>query len=535
MNTATYGAGAWQLTATDYDTYGNITRTLNASATATVSAAAAGDSPLSSGQVNDLSTQSVYNDPITGAEGALLVPGGSRLVTQTQPARPMSRAAGSVERARPRTMTFYDQGAPNGGVNPTTGQAYSLPTTVTEQVVDSAGVVIDTRKVTTSSYAPVVAGDGDGWAFGTPTKVTVAADASGAGAISRVSRFDTEGRLTESRQPLSTGSDAGTTRTLYYTVGANSADANCGNRREWAGLTCRTLSAAAPSSGPTLPDERTSGYGMWLTPTLVVETSDSATRTTMTTVDGAGRVTSTKTTTSGLAGSTPRPGSFTRYDDATGLVAYSGNLNAAGTDADPSARVTITRDAWGRETSRATDQGVTVTTAYDAAGRVAKITDPKGNVSYGYDGTDAAGLGERRGLVTSLAVSRGGSAGTATFTAAYDADGTMTVQKLPGRITQRLLVDEVGQGIGLSYSGQVTPVTESTDPATGQVVYTAGVPVQDQPWLAWTRERDPDGRVVREFTGDGVATDGVPGVTSPGAVSAPGGGACGGVHPRLRL
>ena len=69
----------------------------------------------------------------------------------------------------------------------------------------------------------------------------------------------------------------------------------------------------------------------------------------------------------------------------------------------------------------------------------------------------------------------------------------MTVQKLPGRITQRLLVDEVGQGIGLSYSGQVTPVTESTDPATGQVVYTAGTPVQDQPWLAWTRERDPMG------------------------------------------
>ena len=143
-----------------------------------------------------------------------------------------------------------------------------------------------------------------------PNKVTVASGAGAADGITRVSRYDTEGRLTKSRQPLSGGSDAGTTRTLYYTVGANSADAACGNRPEWAGLTCRTLPAAAPSSGPTLPDERTAGYGMWLTPTTVVETSGAATRTTATTVDVAGRVVSTKTTAAGLGGSTPRPGAL---------------------------------------------------------------------------------------------------------------------------------------------------------------------------------------------------------------------------------
>ena len=54
----------------------------------------------------------------------------------------------------------------------------------------------------------------------------------------------------------------------------------------------------------------------------------------------------------------------------------------------------------------------TPSTAYDSAGRVASVNDSKGVTTYGYDGTDAAGKSEHRGLVTSLKVTRGGSAGT---------------------------------------------------------------------------------------------------------------------------
>ena len=59
---------------------------------------------------------------------------------------------------------------------------------------------------------------------------------------------------------------------------------------------CRVLPGAAPSSGPSLPDARTTGYDTWLNPTTVVETSGSANRTTTTSYDAAGREVLEKTT-----------------------------------------------------------------------------------------------------------------------------------------------------------------------------------------------------------------------------------------------
>ena len=47
---------------------------------------------------------------------------------------------------------------------------------------------------------------------------------------------------------------------------------------------------------------------------------------------------------------------------------------------------------------------------------------------------------------------------------------------------------------GLTYSGQVTPVTHGTDPETGEVTYIPGTPLADQPWLAWSQTNDVTGR-----------------------------------------
>lgn len=47
--------------------------------------------------------------------------------------------------------------------------------------------------------------------LGSPSTVTTAG-------ITRKTRVDTAGRVTDTRQPMSTGSDAGTTKTAYYTV-----------------------------------------------------------------------------------------------------------------------------------------------------------------------------------------------------------------------------------------------------------------------------------------------------------------------------
>ncbi|MBN9610181.1 MAG: hypothetical protein BGO26_02210 [Actinobacteria bacterium 69-20] len=151
---------------------------------------------------------------------------------------------------------------------------------------------------------------------------------------------------------------------------------------------------------------------------------------------------------------------------------------------------------------------------HDAAGRVQSVTDAKGSTSYGYDGTDSGGAGERRGLVTSMTVTRGGTAGSLTYGAQYDADGNLSRQTLPGRITRVASFDEGGQLVGLQYLGQVTPVTAIEDPVTHEISYVPGTPIEDQPWLAWTLTNDGAGRVRFEESGQGAAYDNGDGVVS---------------------
>ncbi|MGJ9422641.1 DNRLRE domain-containing protein [Aeromicrobium sp. CF3.5] len=516
VNAGSYGAGAWRVTATDYDQTGNVVRELDPGAITNIRAAV---DPLGPEQVDSMSTQTIYNQPITNNSGATVVEAGTLVTDTIEPSRSAALKDGTVIPVRPHSHTTYDQGAPNQaggvGINPTSEQPYNLPTTVTDGVIDSGAAVVagqleplEVDSVTTNSYAKLNAGDtgeGDGWQFGTPTKVT-------AGGIERITRIDTEGRTTDIRQPLSNGNDAGTMRTSYYTAGANSADMACGNRPEWAGLTCRTYPAATPTGGAggtaSMPDTRTTAYGMWLGAGQVVESSAGATRTTSTTFDTAGREVTTATT-STIPGSTARPGTYTSYNADTGLVASVAKLAGTGPGSD---RTATGYDGWGRPVSYKNDLGETTTTSYDSAGRVATTSTPVGSTSYAYDGTDAAGRAERRGLVTGQTVTRG-SGGDLEFGAAYDADGNMVEQKMPGQINQRTSYDEADQAISMQYWGQVTDVTAIEDPETGDVTYEPG-DTSIQPWLAWSYTHDGQGRVRAEATGAAAAFDAtVPGET----------------------
>jgi hypothetical protein len=86
--------------------------------------------------------------------------------------------------------------------------------------------------------------------------------------------------VTEVRRPLSTGTDAGTTVTVDYTVATQPApNATCGGKPEWAGLVCRTYPAAQPVGQP-LPDRVIAAYSMRLRPVTQVETGGAAIRTT---------------------------------------------------------------------------------------------------------------------------------------------------------------------------------------------------------------------------------------------------------------
>jgi RHS repeat-associated protein len=538
VNTARYGAGAWQLTATDYDSRGNTVRELDAGATATVRSAAAAGDPLAAGQVDALATQTIYNSEVKDSTGAVVTEAGI-LVTDTYgPVRNAAYTAANgstvVAPVRPHTHNTYDEGAPNmvNGVatNPATGKPWRLPTTVSTGAAASDATPgqpdLQTSSITVNSYAKLDDADtseGDPWKLGTPSRVTT-------GGITRTTRYDTEGRTTQTRQPLSDGTDAGTTKTIYYTAYPNSADPACGNKVEWAGLVCRTVPAAAPSAGAggagTLPDARTTAYTAWLQPETVVETSGAVTRTTDTRYDNAGRISATWTSVSGLASSTARPGTFTHYRAADGLVDYRGSLNPAKTDADPAARTSTSYDAWGRPVSTTNDLGDVTTTSYvppgtPGAGRVASVADPLGTTSYGYDGTDAAGHSEHRGLVTSQSITRPGAGGVLTFRAAYDADRHLVTQQLPGQITQTTGYDDAGEPETLTYSGMVQPVKLRPLPdENGNPVYEPDGPaLVDQPWLAWSVVNDVQGRVRSESTGPSAGFDGNPGVTAPNDIT----------------
>lgn len=484
VNTASYGAGAWQITATRYDSRGNVVRELDASAVRTAIA----DPSLDGPQVDDLGTRTVYNEEKTDAAGQVVLPAGSVVTETFAPARTVMLADGSTARLRPHTVTVFDEGAPHGGVNPVTGRAYALPTTVTVGAADLSGGVagmVEVVSKTINGYAPI---DGkglddptSGWVLGVPTTIT---DASGR---TTKRRFDARGKVLESRMPASNGADAGTTRTIYYTAGANAADASCGasdQAKAWAGEVCRRVPAAAPSSGPSMPSTRVAGYDFWLEPTTTVETSGSATRTSEVTYDAAGRAIWEKTTTQGVTGSVETDAIFTQYNPTTGLVDAVGIANPFGTGIS-GVKDTYTYDLWGKPTSYTNQLGERTTTGYDTAARVVSIVDPKGATTFTYDGVDANGNAERRGLVTAQTITRTG-AEVLTYTAAYDPDGVMTTEKLPGQITVTHRVDEAGQEVGLSYAGQVT------DPDTGEVA--------TGEWMSWSQTNDILGRVRTDQT-----------------------------------
>ena len=499
VNTANYGAGKWLATSTDYDTDGNTIRTLDPSATTYVS-----DHPgMTSAQVDTLSNQVIYNDEVKNSAGEVTLPARTRVTDTYGPVRTVTFTDGSTGLARPHTHTDYDEGTPpNGGINPKTNLVWSRPTTITTGASDptAAPGTADSEVLTTTTngYTKIDPADGDPWTFGTPSTVTT-------DGITRTTRLDAQGRTIAVSQPLSNGADAGTTLTTYYTA---TGTGDCAGKPEWAGLLCATTPAAAPSAGPTLPNSTVTAYTMWLHPATEVETSGTATRTTTTTYDAAERALSTKTTTNAPAGPSTLPGTYTKYRTDNGLIEYTGALNTAGTDAEASGRTSTTYDLWARPVTVTDEAGVSTTT-YNAAGQVATITDPKGATTYTYDGA-----GERRGLLTSMTVTRGAAAGVLTYTADYDADGNITTQHLPGGIVERRSYDEAGQHNGLSYSGTITPVTQTTDPVTGEISWTPGTPIADQPWLAWSTRTDIAGRVRFEATGQGAAFDTSNGVTT---------------------
>lgn len=540
VNTASYGAGAWQRTATTYDTKGNVIRELDAGGLNSFLAdlADTANPTTTALDADQYATLTRYNPDWVDA--GVTTPAGSVVTDTWGPARwatpttandltstDLDPADRGLAWVRPHTTTTYDEGAPNSKINPDTQQRYLLATTATLSVAPAAGphaapVTEPVVSRTVTGYTPTAElGGADGWKLGTPTSVRTVMTGTTPDDTKDVIRrtaYDDAGGVIKTAQPASTGTDAGTTLTTYYTTAANSTDPDCGGKPAWDGLVCRVGPAAAPSSGPTMPTTETTGYSPLLAPTTVKETSGAGstavTRTTRTTYLDDGRVDATETTTTGLTGAAASPavpGTKNTYDPATGAQTAVASFTKPGVlTGTTNGEIRTAYDKWGRTTSYTDTDGAVTTTTYVApgqpgAGQSATITDPKGTTTYAY-GTDAGGQPEYRSLPTAVTLSNAG-----TYKAAYDADGAMTVQTMPGGIRQDTTYDTAGEPVALTYSG---PVTNPDDGTTST-----------DTWLAWTQDNDVTGRVRHEWTPTVTAPDattptGDPTATSTGPATA---------------
>ncbi|MER5790382.1 RHS repeat-associated core domain-containing protein [Streptomyces sp. NPDC001980] len=442
VNTAEAGG---HIATTEYDTFGNTVRQLTAgnrelalASGSTSELNALGLASMSTAQrATLLSTQNVYDSTgqrETDTYGAL-----HKVTLQHALAASgtsAALAAGAVVVARTHTRNTFDENRPTDGSAKVSDE---VTTAVTGAAITgySSDADATTRK---TSYD---------WTLGEPVKTVV--DPSGL-AITTVTGYNAAGQVISTSQPSSSGSDAGTTTTTYYTA---TGSAPCGGHPEWADLVCRTAPAADITGGGSNPAQRvtiTTTYTIAGQPATVTYTANGVTRTTTTTYTADRPY---QTSVSGGVGQAVQT-TTTSYDPSTGKEA-SGSTPDGKTN-------TQAYDQLGRLMTYTDADGNTASTQYDSLGRPTKVTDSApSTLTYTYDTTK-----DPRGLATSETDSNAG-----TFAATYDADGTLATETLPGSVTLTATVDETGQSTARIYtdkSGNVLVSDQAGLSASGQEV-----------------------------------------------------------------
>ncbi|WP_264031020.1 polymorphic toxin-type HINT domain-containing protein [Cellulosimicrobium sp. SH8] len=372
---------------------------------------------------------------------------GLEVVSETGPAQQLALAndPNDIRLLRPHTDYLYDEGKPDGA-------AYHLLTTETTTGLDpDTGDKLDPI-TTTTTYSPVdgasALGVTSGWVHMNATSITV--DAGQPTALTSTVVYDNRGRAIKSSKPGSTGTDAATTRTIFYAAGANPGDASCANKPEWAGQPCLTL-AGGPVSGhdparmsADLPVKRNDAYNQFGSPTVVSDYVGSGAgqvkRTTTTTYDAADRVTAVEITGNGPAAGLPIAKTTTAYDPATGDVTKNASVDAAGTE---TGAVTKEYDRLGRLVTYTDAHGGWTKSLYDRYGQPTQVTDSIGTTrSYTYDRAV-----DPRGYVTKISDSVAGD-----ITASWGPDGQLESQTLPGGVTLTLGYDTARVPVSRTYT-----------------------------------------------------------------------------------
>jgi RHS repeat-associated protein len=452
VNTASYVDGAWAVTTTQYDTYGNTVSTLSAADRTT---ALASSSP--SGTAYNLSTVNVYGCDDFGTVGTCTSSDQQyQVLTDTYGPARNAEVDGTVETIRTHTAYTYDQNAPNGDTD-SAGDPYMLTTSQT--VSASIGASLpgsSTADARTTDYTYGNSSTDIGWTLGSP--LTTVTDPGGLN-ITSTSVYNTSSSLygganlqTDSDMPSDTsGGGAGDTRTVYYTAGTNSLVAACGNKPEWADLTCQTGPAAQPGTSglPNLP-VTTYTYDDYLNVATKTETfGTTGTRVTTATYDSDERPSTQMITVSGTGMGTAVPETRTVYSPNAGLVTDTQTLDNSGT---VTADINTTYDDFGELFTYTDASHVTTNYGYNIAGQVTSQNDGDGTDTYSYDTS---------GLPTSEVDSQAG-----TFTATYNPDGNMVTETYPGGITGTYTYDPTGTATEVSYAGPdwTAPLTDTVTP-----------------------------------------------------------------------
>ncbi|MFF3968191.1 DNRLRE domain-containing protein, partial [Streptomyces griseorubiginosus] len=438
VNTATPGK---HITTSEYDRFGNTVRELTAANRTLALGATAADKEVltdlgivsrsSAERAHLLSTTSLFNEtgtreleqfgPIHRVDLAEDLKDGTTVVVQADTSVP----------ARTWTVKEYDGGRPTDGTATVKDQ---VTLEITGARVRDYYSIMGEKRVTETQYD---------WVKGLPT-LTI--QDSGGLNLTTATVYDAQGRVTSQQLPGSTGDDAASRITTYWT---GSGTASCQGRPEWADQPCWTGPAGAITGGGSnpanLPDAFTE-YGYFGQTTKITETANGQSRTTSTSHDAAGRVkTTTITATLGQA----VPETTNEYDPATGKVTKV-TSTTGGT-------ITSAYDKLGRLISYTDADGGKTTTDYDKLDRPVKVTDTApSTVTYTYD--HAA---EPRGLVTKTSDSVAGD-----FFATYDADGSLATEKLPGGYTLNVTEDPTGAATSRAYTRDSDSTSVFTDTVT---------------------------------------------------------------------
>lgn len=463
VNTATFGAGAWQVSATRYDDKGNVIWELTSRNRAQALAPNADTNSYVSGRGNSaeranlLASTSVYNAD-------------SDLLTEEGPAHQVRLASRAYASVRERSTLTYDEGKSQTNID------YHLVTTAKSEPIVLDGTAVPSTSDTRTAkvgYDPVSSGDKSGWELRLPTASTVVVD--GQTDVVHKTRYDAAGRVIEKRAPQSNGTDAGTTTISYYTADG-SGPTQC-RVPAWAGLVCQSGPKAQPASGKPLPVSQITAYNYFGQQTTATETAGTTVRTTTSNYDTAGRIVGVNTAvTPQVDGGSPVPAVTTAYDSTTGLAT---TVTAGGVS------TSTTYDSFGRVTTYTDADANIAATTYDIDGNVATFSDGKGTTTYTYDGTDYWGRQEHRGLLTKV-----DTPGVGAFQGVYDEDGDLIQQAYPNWLIADYRYDNAGNDIALTYTKDQNRWLEFTNtPAANDTIAQATSPASKQDYTYDTAGR----------------------------------------------